>query len=52
MFVNENVFHVGASEPFQMPQQMDADYYGADLNDQTIKYTGRFDIQIPNDKEF
>jgi len=60
MFQNENIFMLGnsfESEPFTMPnqqsyQQNANEYFGADLNDQTIKYTCRFDIQIPNDKEF
>jgi hypothetical protein len=54
VFKQENVFASTGqfqSEPFVMPADQ-SEYFGNDVNDTTIKYTCRFDIQIPNDKEF
>jgi len=54
MFENENVFqNANYSTPFMMPAQTyDQNQYDYYDDDACIKYTCRFDIQIPNDKEF
>lgn len=51
MFRSEQIFSQHQSEPFSMPYPQPQFQASSDC-DETLKYTCRFDIQIPNDKEF